>query len=476
MNVSQPVLLINSNRSRPPVSPVGLEYVGHALLRAGIAVEVLDLAFAGDWQASLAHALRGEPRAVGISFRNTDDCCYATGESFVPWIQELVGAVKRLTAAPVVLGGVGFSVFPERITEIAGAHYGIAGDGEEALPLLLRALAELRPDLTAVPNLVNAAGGTIVCNARASPDPALLPLPQRRLFDNPRYQREGAMVGIETKRGCPGPCLYCADPVSRGRQARCRPPQTIVAEIEDLSAQGVSWFHLCDSEFNLPEEHARAVCRGIIEAGLASRIQWYCYCAPVPFGRELAMLMRRAGCAGVNFGVDSMRDEQLAGLGRTHRMQDVRTLLHVLRDAGLNFIFDLMAGGPGETEKTLAATVQAVQRLDVPLAGIALGVRLYPGTALWSRAAGELRGGLRPQGADGLLRPLFYLSPGLGADPCALLRRLTGGQPRFMLLEAPGQAESYNYVGAGALEEAIKGGARGAYWDILRRIRGAPGN
>lgn len=44
---AQPFLLINTNVARPPVSPVGLEYVGEALAEAKLLVQVLDLAFGG---------------------------------------------------------------------------------------------------------------------------------------------------------------------------------------------------------------------------------------------------------------------------------------------------------------------------------------------------------------------------------------------------------------------------------------------
>jgi len=55
-------LLINTNVARPPVSPVGLEYVGEALVRAKVPVQVLDLAFETDWKAALVRALKdGEP-------------------------------------------------------------------------------------------------------------------------------------------------------------------------------------------------------------------------------------------------------------------------------------------------------------------------------------------------------------------------------------------------------------------------------
>ena len=82
-----PFLLVNTNVIRPPVSQVGLEYVGEALVEADIPVRVIDLTFEADWQAALARELADiEPAVVGLSVRNTADCCFATRKSFLPWI------------------------------------------------------------------------------------------------------------------------------------------------------------------------------------------------------------------------------------------------------------------------------------------------------------------------------------------------------------------------------------------------------
>lgn len=467
----RPVLLVNANTVRPPVSPVGLDYVGHALLHAGIPVKLLDLAFEPDWQAALSRALSTEPLWAGIAVRNTDDCCYATSRSFLPWAANVVSQVKRLTSSPVVLGGAGFSVFPEDVLRYAGADLGIYGEGEEAAVLLSRAL-EAGDSLEDVPNLVRRRDGAIVRHARRDADLSRAPLPRRRFVDNPRYQAEGAMVGLETKRGCPKPCTFCADPVAKGSYSRLRPPRFVADEVEDLAAQGVAWYHLCDPEFNIPLEHAKEVCRRLIDRGLGGKVAWYTYCAPLPFDRELAMLMKRAGCAGINFGVDSLEDGQLRRLGREHRVKHVEELVGHMRAAGLNFMFDLMLAGPGETEATVRATVDSVRRLELPLVGVAVGLRVYPGTALARQVAGpDLRKGLRPGPDVPLWQPVFFTSPALGEDPLGLVRRVAEGDPRFMMLAAPSAGDNYNYVNDDSLDRAIAAGARGAYWDILRKLR-----
>lgn len=64
---------------------------------------------------------------------------------------------------------------------------------------------------------------------------------------------------------------------------------------------------------------------------------------------------------------------------------------------------------------------------------------------------------------------VFYLSPLLGSNPFASISELMPGDPRFLLLSAPAETGSYNYVDDEVLCELIEQGARGAYWDIIRR-------
>ena len=467
--IVKPFLLVNANTLSPPVSPVGLEYVAESLREHRISVRVVDLAFEADVEGALRRALAAtEPLAVGIAMRNADDCSWLSATSFLPAIRQLVDVCHKTTRSPVVLGGGGFSVAPGAILKYTDADMGIAGDGEDAMVGLGLRLMRGEDPLSQ-PGLVFQAGRRIVANRRAPADLRKLPS-RRRFFDNARYQSEGAMVGVETKRGCPMSCSYCADPVIRGRRLRLRPPAAVVEEMADLVAQGVTWFHLCDSEFNLSLSHARDVCQALISKGLAKRISWYAYCAPTPMDREILTLMVRAGCAGINFGVDSLSDAQLARLGRQHRLEDLARLTAWLRQAGLEFIYDLLLAGPGETPQTVRETVENARRLELPLVGVSLGVRVYPATPL-ARHLRHLSEGLYPHRPRSLHLPTFYLSPALGDDPTGLVRSLVGQDPRFLLLAKPQEPSSYNYAGDTMLARAIREGARGAYWHILARQR-----
>jgi len=466
----QNILFINTNIARPPVSPVGLEYVAQALTDFGFPVQALDLPFEPNWITSLHRELKEqEPLFIGLSVRNTDDCSFASRKSFIPWISDVVFELRKLTEAPILLGGVGFSTMPEIVLKATQADGGIYGDGEEAILSLAKSLATDK-DFTHLPNMVYWHNGDVVCNSRDDVDLRYLPTPHRRIFDNKKYEQLGGMVGIETKRGCSQSCIFCADPVAKGRRVRLRPPEIVLQEFLDLASQDVSWFHLCDSEFNLPLEHAKDICQAIISMGLGDRIRWYCYCSPTPFDQELAALMKRAGCAGINFGVDSLCDKQLYRLGKVHSSHDVGQLVHLLRREGLNFMFDLLIGGPGETEETIRESIGKAREFDVPLVGIAFGVRIYDGTPLAKDIAnGSIKKGVQPEIAQTPHQPVFYLSPLIDSDISTFIQQIVGNDSRFLILSAPAEKQSYNYADDKVLCRLIEQGARGAYWDIIRK-------
>ena len=221
------VVLVNANTLRPPVSPVGLEYVAEALMRAEIPVRIIDLVFEPDWRIAIERELKaGEPLLVGISLRNTDDCSFISGKSFLPWMRELVVEVKKHTGAPVFLGGVGFSIMPDAAVLATGADGGINGDGEDTIVWLARALLS-GESYDSLPNLVLRRDGSIIVNRREEVDLAALPAHTRRVFDNKRYENEGAMVGIETKRGCRQLCVLLRRPGSQGQAPASAPARSL---------------------------------------------------------------------------------------------------------------------------------------------------------------------------------------------------------------------------------------------------------
>jgi len=475
--MSHRVLLVNPNRMKPPVTPIALDYLADALSRHGIGADVLDLCFHQDWRAAVdGYFAHNAVDAVGVTLRNIDDTTFASREFFLPDFREVTDYLGSRTGAPIMVGGSGFSIMPEDVLSYCSLDLGIVGDGEESLPLLVRRLVD-GEDWRAVPGLVYRDGSGFKRNAPAWRDLDSGGVPGRSAVDNQRYLAEGGMGSIETKRGCPGGCIYCVDAPSKGHRLRCRSPQSVVGEMESLLARSIDCLHLCDAEFNLPASHAHDVCREMIRRGLGERIGWYAYASPVPFDGDTAALYRKAGCRGINFGVDSADDAILRALGRDFTSEDLRRTATACHDHGLVFMYDLLLGGPEETKETLSRTIEAMKQMYPDRVGAALGVRIFPGTRLAGlvRQAGPLESNRNLHGAvDGnerFFRPVFYLSAELGEDVPQHLEKLIDGDERFLFMKPPQTGDmNYNYNDNSRLVEAIRQGYRGAFWDILRRV------
>ena len=147
------VLLISPNAliTPYPVYPLGLDYVADAI-RAEHEVKILDINVLGGLEA-LGKAVReNTPDMVGISIRNIDNTDKTNLYGFMEDYQACVETVRKHTQAPVVLGGSGFTLFPEQVMGDLKAEYGVVGEGER-LAALLRAM-EKGEDLSRIPGVM----------------------------------------------------------------------------------------------------------------------------------------------------------------------------------------------------------------------------------------------------------------------------------------------------------------------------------
>ena len=470
------VVLVNPNQMKPPVTPIALDYLAHALKENKYDVDVLDLCFSTDIYRDIQeYFMRNQVMAVGFSIRNTDDVYFASQDFFLPAYQDIINLIQMQTSAPIILGGAGFSTMPEAVLSLFNLDIGIWGEGEIALPAVIDRMLTSR-DYRNIPGLVYRSQGNFFMNRPKYYDLNRITTPTREYIDNKRYFAEGGMGSIETKRGCPKKCIYCADPAGKGSKLRLRSPQSVVTEIKALLEMGIDHYHLCDSEFNIPEDHAHQICEEIISQGLGDKIRWYTYAYPGGFSEELAALCRKAGCVGIDFGVDSGNERMLRRLGRDFKVEDIESTAEVCRKEGIVFMYDLLLGGPGETRQSLRETIETMKRISPDRVGISLGVRITPRTKLAElmRKKGPLSENAHLHGAvdgnDGFMAPIFYLSSLLGDNAPAFVSELIDKDERFFFVSPDEVDQNYNYNDNSLLVNAIKEGYRGAFWDILRRL------
>ena len=470
------IVLVNPNPMKPPVTPVSLDYLGTACNAAGIDVDLVDCSVEPDWSKKLSHVLIEKPILVGVTVRNIDDSYFASRDFSLRHIIPVLEEIKKLTEAPICLGGVGFSLFPSEVLEFCNVPYGIIGDGEESFVQLVTALRG-KIALEAVPGLIWMENGIYRKNEILPVPLGKMDLSSRALIDNEYYLENGGQVGFETKRGCSLNCIYCPEPSTRGNNVRSRNPLNIVEELTCLSNRGITVFHTCDSEFNCPYSHAILVSKAIMESGLGKKIRWYAYCTPEYFTDELASLMQQAGCVGIDFGADHGDDAMLRRLGHQYTSDDLTRIRETCLQHNIICMFDLLFGSPDETKESIEKTIVLMKKIKPDRVGISFGVRLYPTTQLGQKIMEASKGALSKnphlfgdlEDNESLLRPIYYCDAGLGDDAEEWLHDLVGDDPRFLLGRRTDANCNYNYNDNSELTEAIKQGHRGAYWDILRR-------
>jgi len=138
------ILVISANTERTEIRPLplGPACVAAACSAAGHEALLLNLMFEDDPESAVRdHIAAFRPSAIGISVRNIDDQNMASPRFLLPPVRRIVSLCRELSAVPIVVGGAGYSIFPERALAYLGADLGIRGPGEIAFPALLDCLA-----------------------------------------------------------------------------------------------------------------------------------------------------------------------------------------------------------------------------------------------------------------------------------------------------------------------------------------------
>ena len=412
------ILLLSVNRERnpQPVFPLGLQFLQSICAEANFDTRFLDWNTMVGGATELREQVRTyQPNVALLSIRNIDSIESAGTRYYVPDAVDAVRAIRAECSCCIVLGGSGYSLFPERLLLETGADYGVKGPGETILVNLLNILLSQKAP-TDLPGIVYRSGNTVVVNEPAPPS-SVACSPNRPSDLLRWYWNQGALVNIQTARGCPCACIYCTYPKLEGPRVINRAIVEVVDEMQLLyEAHGVDQFFIVDSVFNIVPETPDRLAEELLHRKL--RVQWTAHFLPTGIDVERVRLWKRAGLSSIEFGVDTLSESLLPRYGKNFRIDDVKKAAESCSSNRVPYAVYLILGGPGETETTLEETVSHCDSLPTAVFIALVGMRIYPNTKLHALAIKE-----KFIGTDtDLLTPVFYLSPLL--DPTALTSRL----------------------------------------------------
>ena len=405
------ILIISTSRecAPQPTVPIGAAWVAQALKLAGFTVKFLDLCFETNPIQLIKDAVTTfKPEGIALSVRNLDNCDFLSPKSFLPEVRQVTEFLRTCSDARILLGGAGVSIMPMQVLEYLELDYAVVGEGETAAVLFFRCDKLDEAGLT--PGVVcrGRAQGCTVDQLRLLPSSFVMPQ-MHNWVDTRRYLRFEPVLPIQGKRGCANRCLYCTYNRIEGGSWRFREPSAVVDEIASaMRYTGAREFEFVDSIFNQPEGYLETLLEEILRRQLKAKFS-VSSLSPKGLTKGQLKLMERSGIKSVVITPETASDVTLAALRKDFTEEDIRRAAQLLSNSSIKALWCFLLGGPKENEKTLAGTVDFVNRsmAKKDAAFITTGIRIYPGTGLHELAISEGMVGA----ADNLLLPSFYFSP-----------------------------------------------------------------
>lgn len=391
------VLLVNvALRPGSPLKlfPTGLAYVASAVVRAGFDLEILDIdskRYSDEELERLIESRDFDVVATG---------CIVTGYKFV---KNLAAIVRRKNRDAVIIVGnsVGASI-PEILLAKTEVDIVVMGEGDVTIVDLLRHLSD-KKSLDDVQGICYKQAGRIVFNPLRPviEDINRIPHPRWDLFDMETYIDGGRVMvsdplpmpreeirpfQVNTARGCLYQCTFCYHQF-RGLKYRHRSASSIIAEMKELKSKyDINYIHFWDELTFFSLSQASEIVEALLEADLA--LYWTADVRGNMFkdeaGLVLAKKMKRSGCIGLGYSLESANAEILKAMDKKITPEQFVTQKRILDKAGLASWTSLVFGYPAETRETIRQTFDCCREAGIyPSAGYLLP---QPGTPMYEYA------------------------------------------------------------------------------------------
>lgn len=409
--IENKILFISANQHKVPypVYPIGLSYISTYLKEKlpNYESKIVDLNFCSIEELKTI-TKDYNPKYIGVSLRNVDDVNSYNREEFVTHYKNVIDNLRIVSDAKIIIGGAGFSIFPELMFKRINPDFGVYGEGEETILKLINKL-DGNEDYTDLSRLVYKKNGQCIFNKTESYFSDLDLDFDKDLIDF--YWEKSGMLNIQTKRGCPYNCIYCTYPLIEGSKVRTLNTDKIVDTLKKLYYQkGIDYVFFTDSVFNISNQYNFELAEKIIASGI--KIHWGGYFTFKNLDEDLLKILKKSGLQHVEFGTEAISEKCLKTYGKEFTVKDVLEKSALCNKLDIDYAHFLITGGYGETDETVNETFENSKLIDNTVFFTFVGMRIYPGTKLQEHA---IREGVISKDDD-LLEPKYYLSKDVNYD------------------------------------------------------------
>jgi radical SAM superfamily enzyme YgiQ (UPF0313 family) len=358
---------ISGRYGKPSSPPVGMAYLAAFLRDHGCEVKAIDMRVESKEFDYISEVKAYLPDFVCLSFMSSDyEISY-----------NMISEIRSAVNAKIVVGGAHTSVLRGKILEECLADFAVYREGEHALLELVQGT-----DLNSIKNLIWRDGEEIVVNPPRDPvlDLDSLPFPDYEIFKMDNYNQK--RIPINTARGCPHLCTYCAVDRVIGRRFRTRSPKNVVDEIELWYKKGYKNFGFNDSTFTENMKRAGEIADEILKRNIIIEWDLRTGIRVDRVNKELLEKLKRAGCIFIAFGIESIDDGVLKLMKKGTNYEKVERALEAAKEVGIAVGGFFMIGTPGDTYEKFQESYKFADR-DIFEEVRFYNTLPYPGTELY---------------------------------------------------------------------------------------------
>ena len=289
----------------------------------------------------------------------------------------------------IVVGGPHPAALPERTLKEGPFDVVVRGEGEVTCIGLLERYMDGKP-FNGLRGITFRDGEKIISEPDTIPisDLNSLPFPYRKpgtmdlyknqvYFDNP----DAVSYNLITTRGCPYKCTFCGQSIIFPRKVRRRSAENVFSEIGmAYNNYGIKYFFFEDSTFVFSRRLVEELCEMIIKSNL--NIKWGGMGRLDLVDEDFYMLMKKAGCVFLHFGVESGNDEILKSIKKNFTVETARKSVEIIRKIGIPFNASFMLGFPEDNTETIRQTIEFAKELNPDYVSFSLTTP-YPGSELY---------------------------------------------------------------------------------------------
>ena len=282
-----------------------------------------------------------------LDFEQDCDCVLITSTILTSFRAYEIADRFRNRGIPVIIGGPHCTFYGEEVLEHADAI--VVGEGETQVPKVIRDLES---------------GGLTrkIYKARELHDLKGLPFPRYDLL-SPKIFPRFPTYSVQTTRGCPYRCEFCAERYHLGERYRMRPVDEVIEEIKHTGSKQIFF---ADSTFAGNRSRTMELMERLIPQKIRWSTLWNTFRC---LDREFMELAKKSGLLHINMGVESIKKDTLKNMNKKTTPADrLEEVVKVLRKLGISFSFNLIFGWDTDKLEDFDATLDFLIKNKVHVA------------------------------------------------------------------------------------------------------------